>query len=84
MAIKLNEEIAKEQACLHPGKGTRDQILNFKIIIEKNRQRRIDVFLYFIDLLKPFDMVVHDILWYVIKSMGFSIHMIQLTNVLYG
>ena len=39
MAIKLNEEIAEEQAGFRPGKGTRDQIMNLKMIVEKNRER---------------------------------------------
>ncbi|XP_063600662.1 uncharacterized protein LOC134776840 [Penaeus indicus] len=39
MTSKLNEETAKEQAGFRPGKGTRDQIMNLKMILEKNRER---------------------------------------------
>ena len=38
LAIKLNEEISEEQAGFRPGKGTRDQIMNLKIVPEKNRE----------------------------------------------
>ena len=71
MAIKLNEEIAEEQAGFRPGKGTRDQIMNLKIIVEKNRERGIGMFLCFIDYSKAFDTVAHDSLWYAMKNLGF-------------
>ena len=83
MAIKLNEEIAEEQAGFRPVKGTRDQIMNLKMIVEKNRERGIDMFLCFIDYSKAFDTVAHDILWYVMKNLGFPIHIIQLIKALY-
>ena len=50
MTIKLNEEIAEEQAGFCPGKGTRDHIVNLKMIVEKNRARGTDVFPCFIDI----------------------------------
>ena len=83
MAIKLNEEIAEEQAGFRRGKGTRDQIMSMKMIMEKNRKREIDMFLCFIDYSKAFDTVAHDILWYAMKNLGFPIHIIQLINALY-
>ena len=48
MAIKLNEEIAEEQAGFRLGKGTRDQIMNLKMIMERNREKGSDIFLCFI------------------------------------
>ena len=83
MAIKLNEEIAEEQVGLGPGKGTRDQIMNLKKIMGKHRERGIDMFLCFIDYSKAFDTFAHDILWYVMKNLGFPIHIIQLIKALY-
>ena len=83
MTIKLNKEIAEEQAGFRPEKGTRDQIINLKMILEKNRERGIDVFLCFIDYSKAFDTVAHNILWCVMKNMGFPIHIIQLLKALY-
>ena len=38
MQIKLKEEISEEQEGFRSGMGTRDQILNLKMVIEKNRE----------------------------------------------
>jgi len=83
MASKLSKEIAEEQAGFRPGKGTRDQIMNLKMILEKNRERGIEIFLCFIDYSKAFDMVAHDILWNNMYSMGFPTHIILLLKSLY-
>ena len=83
MASKLSKEIAEEQAGFRPGKGTRDQIMNLKMILEKNRERGIDICLCFIDYSKAFDMVAHDILWNDMYSMGFPTHIILLLKSLY-
>ncbi|XP_042864337.1 uncharacterized protein LOC122248391 [Penaeus japonicus] len=72
MANKLNEEIADEQAGFRPGKGTRDQILNLKMILEKNRERGIDVFLCFIDYTKAFDTARAHISYGTTWVLGFS------------
>ena len=40
MKNHLEIEIAEEQHGFRPGKGTRDQILNLKMLIEKNREQR--------------------------------------------
>ena len=39
LAMKLNEEIWGEQEGFRPGKDTRDQIMNLKMVLEKNRER---------------------------------------------
>ena len=52
MKRKMEEEIAEEQCGFVPGKGTRDQILNLKIVIEKNRERKKNLYLCFIDYRK--------------------------------
>ncbi|XP_063613390.1 uncharacterized protein LOC134786664 [Penaeus indicus] len=83
MASKLNEEIAKEQAGFRPGKGTRDQIMNLKMILEKNRERGLDGFLCFINYSKAFDTVAHDNLWNNMYTMGFPTHIILLLKSLY-
>ena len=38
--------------------------MNLKMILEKNRERGIDVFRCFIDYSKAFVTVAHEILWY--------------------
>ncbi|MCT5353383.1 reverse transcriptase family protein [Pseudomonas aeruginosa] len=83
MKLKLREEIADEQAGFRPGKGTRNQILNLKLIIEKNREHQKDLYLCFIDYVKAFDTVDHDILWNNMNDMKFPKHIIQLIKAMY-
>ena len=83
MKLKLREEIADEQAGFRPGKGTRNQILNLKLVIEKNREHQRDLYLCFIDYSKAFDTVDHDILWSNMNNMKFPKHIIQLIKAMY-
>ena len=83
MQNKLSTEIEEEQAGFRPGKGTRDQILNPKMLLEKNREVGTDVYLCFIDYRKAFDTVVQEVLWNVMTDMGFPIHKIDLIRNLY-
>ena len=83
MKCKLQTEIAEEQFGFRPGRGTRDQILNLKMIIEKNREQRKHLYLCFIDYRKAFDTVVHEILWNVMKQFRFPPHIIDLIKKLY-
>ena len=83
MKMKLSEEIAEELCGFRPGRGTRNQILNLKMIIEKNRERGNDLFLCFIDYAKAFDTVVHEALWNDMQEMGFPTHIILLLKTMY-
>ena len=60
----LEKEIAEEQHGFRAGKGTSDQIVKLKKIIEKNKEQTKNAYLCFIDYRKAFDTVVHDILWH--------------------
>ena len=53
---KLEEGIAKEQARFRPKRGARDQIVNFRIILEKTRERNQPIYLCFVDFTKAFNM----------------------------
>ena len=79
----LETEIAEEQHGFRARKGTRDQILNLKMIIEKNREQTKNVHLCFIDYSKAFDTVMHEILWHEMKKMDFPTHIIMLIKHLY-
>ena len=48
MKGKMEEGIAEEQSGFVPGKGTRDQVLDLKLTIEKNNERKNNLlsFLY--------------------------------------
>ena len=83
MQTKLKEEISKEQAEFRSGMGTRDQILNLKMVIEKNREYGKNLYSCFIDYRKAFDMVSHELLWKGMLEMGFSSHIVDLIKSLY-
>uniref|UniRef100_H2YG38 Endonuclease/exonuclease/phosphatase domain-containing protein n=1 Tax=Ciona savignyi TaxID=51511 RepID=H2YG38_CIOSA len=71
MLGKMETEIAKEQAGFKAGTGTRNQILNLKMVIEKSREHNRDLFICFVDYTKAFDSVAHDILWKDCQTWGF-------------
>ena len=48
-----DREMAEEQAGFVEGKGTREQIVNIRIIIEKCRDQNIPLYMCFICLCKP-------------------------------
>ena len=72
----LETRIVEEQHGFRARKGTRDQILNLKMIIEKNREQTKFLYLCFIDYRNVFDTVVHEILWHEMRKMGFPTHII--------
>ena len=63
--------------------GTWDQILNLKMVIEKNREYGKNIYLCFIDYRKAFDVVSHELLWKGMLEMGFSSHIVDLIKSLY-
>ncbi|XP_047481682.1 uncharacterized protein LOC125034084 [Penaeus chinensis] len=80
---KLKDESAKEQTVFRAGRSTRNQILNLKMVIEKNREHGKDLFICFIAYTKAFDTVAHDILWENMHDMGFHEHIILLLKAMY-
>ena len=83
MQTKLKEEISEKQAGFRCGMGTQDQILNLKMVIEKNREYGRNIYLCFIGYRKAFDMVSHELLWKGMLEMGFSSYIIDLIKGLY-
>ena len=64
MKIKLQAEISDEQAGFREGRGTREQIVNIRYIIEKCREHcRHPLYLCFIDYSKALDFVWHSQMW---------------------
>ena len=84
LGAMLEREIAVEQAGFRPGRGTRNQILNLKLVIEKNREKRKNLYLCFIDYTKAFDMVMHDRLWADMLRLGTPTHIIYLLMGIYN
>eukprot|EP00795_Rhopilema_esculentum_P001163 gene1163-biopygen9892 len=83
METKLDEEIADEQCGFRANKGTRDQILNLKLLMEKHRERCHNLYMCFIDYRKAFDTVDHETLWRAMLEMGFPKHIVHLIKELY-
>ena len=59
----VNQEIPDVQAGFKKGRGTRDQIANIHLIIEKARGFQKNIYFGFIDYVKAFDCVDHNKLW---------------------
>ena len=84
MHWKMKADIAEEQAGFRAGRGTRNQILNLKMVIEKNCEHNKDLFLCFVDYTKAFDTVAHDIIWKNMQDKGFPEHIILLLKWMYS
>ena len=59
----MNRELPDVQAGFRKGRGTRDQIANIRWIVKKAREFQKNVYFCFIDYVKAFDCVDHNILW---------------------
>ena len=59
----VNHEFPDVQAGFSKGRGTRDQIVNIRWIIEKTREFQKNSYFCFIDYAKAFDCVDHNKVW---------------------
>ena len=80
----VNHEIPDVQAGFRQGRGTRDQIANIILIIEKVTEFQKNTLFCFIDYAKAFDSVDHNKLWEILKKMGIPDHLTCLLRNLYG
>lgn len=65
------------------GRGTREQILNMRQLIEKSREYYVPMYLCFVDYRKAFDNVVWTRLWAVLEEMGTPKHLVFIIHRLY-
>ena len=79
----MNRELPDVQAGFRKGRGPRDQIANIRWIMEKAREFQKNIYFCFIDYVKAFYSVGHNILWKILKEMGLSDHLICLLRNLY-
>lgn len=79
----LLPEIPQEQAGFVPGRGTREQILNVRQIIEKSREYNTKIYICFIDYSKAFDCVQWERMWQYLSEVGTPSHLITLIKNLY-
>ena len=66
----VNRELPGVQAGFRNGRGTRDQIANICLIIEKAREFQKNIYICFIDYAKAFDCVDHNKLCKIFQEMG--------------
>ena len=59
----VNRELPDVQAGFRKGRGTRDQIANIRLIMEKAREFQKNIYFRFIDCAKAFDCVDQNQLW---------------------
>ena len=79
----IDHQIAEEQAGFVKGRGTREQILNARQLIEKAREYYVPMYLCFVDYEKAFDNVRWPKLWTTLIEFGVPIHLISLVKNLY-
>ena len=80
----VNRELCDVQAGFRKGRGTRDQIVNIRWIMEKAREFQKNFYFCFIDYAKAFDCVDHNKLWKILKEMGIPDHLTFLLRNLYA
>ena len=71
----MNREPPDAHAGFRKGRGTSDQIVNIRWIIEKAREFQKNNYFCFIDYAKAFDCVDHNKLWKILKEMGIPDHL---------
>jgi len=79
----MNCELLDVQAGVRKGR-TRDQITNFRWIMEKAREFQKNIYFCFIDYAKAFDCVDHNKLWKILQEMGIPDHLTCLLRKLYA
>ena len=80
----MNHELPDVQAGFRRGRGTRDQIVNIRWIIQKAREFQKNICFCFIDYAKAFECVHHNKLWKILKEIGIPDHLTYLLRNLYA
>ena len=80
----MNCEIPDVQAGFTKGRGTKDQIANICLIIEKAREFQKNIYFCFIDYTKAFDSVGHNKLWNILRDRNIRPSDLSLRNLYAG
>ena len=80
----VNCELPDVQAGFRKGKGTRDQIANIRLIMEKAREFQKNIYFCLTYYAKAFDCVGHNKLWKILKEIGIPDHLTCLLRNLYA
>ena len=80
----MNCEFPDVEAGFRKGRGTRDQIVNIRWIMEKSREFQKNIYFCFIHYAKAFDCLDHNKLWKILQEMGIPDHLTCLLRNLYA
>ena len=80
----VNQELPDVQVGFRKGRGTRDQIVNIRWIIEKVREFQENIYFCFMDYTKAFDWVDYDQMWKALRKMGLPDNLTCLLRNLYA
>ena len=80
----MNRELPDVQAGFRKGRGTRDQIANFRWIIKKAREFQKNIYFCFIDYATAFECVDQRKLWKILQKMGIPDYLTCLLRNLYA
>ena len=78
----MNQELPDVQGGFRKGRGTRDQIVNIRWIINKAREFQKNI--CFIDYANAFESVDHNKLWKILQVMGMLDHLTCFLRNLYA
>ena len=71
----MNQGLSDVQAGFRKGRGTREQIFNICLILQKAREFQKNGYFCFIDYTTVFDCVDHNKLWKILKKIGVWDHL---------
>ena len=80
----MNHELPDVQSGFRKGRGTRDQIVNIRWIMEKATEFQKNIYLCFIDYAKTFDCMDHNKLWKILQEMRIPDYLTCLLRNLYA
>ena len=80
----VNRELPDVQAGFRKDRGTRDEIVNVRWIMEKARELQKNIYFCFIDYAKAFDCVDHNKLRKILREMGIPDHLTCFLRNLYA
>lgn len=79
----LDEQQPREQAGFRSGFSTTDHLQTINQIIEKSKEYQQDIHIAFIDFMKAFDTIEHDMIWQALKNQGLPTKIIRIIRNLY-
>ena len=83
MLSYYEQELSETQAGFRKDNGTRDQIMNLRLICEKQIEHSKNVYCFFIDYSKAFDCVDFEIMWRTLLSFAIPKYLVECLKDLY-